>query len=65
VKTRATIHSRTAAVLRWPVQEVDAKAMTRNNSARMKVSLIQKEMRRMRCSRYSVRVVLLRGFYGM
>ena len=50
---KAIAHSRTAAALYDFLKLVAAKAMARITSMMMKVSFTQKELRRMRCSRYS------------
>lgn len=52
---KAMAHSSTAAALYRSLKLQAAKAMARTISTRMKSSLIQKEVRRMRCSRKSVR----------
>jgi len=54
VKINAMVHSNTAAALYMSLKLQTPKAMARTTSRRIKVSLIQKEERRMRCSRYSV-----------
>ena len=48
------VHSRTAAALYAPLKVQLPKAITRNTSRIMKDNLVQKEARRMRCSRKSV-----------